>query len=130
MNGDTGKTSRSFTDYQWCEQATMFVLIHVVRKGATEAFSASGHCILFPAVVMELLDRVFVTNHDWYPHYLRELVTEDFYKFKEHWQSGLPLDMELLTVETCPDAQYCPVTEDISVDDNTLCQAVEAIEHQ
>ena len=36
--------------------------------------------------------------------------------------------MEILSSEACSDGRYCPVTEDISVDDDTLCQAVEAIE--
>ena len=62
----------------------MFGLHLVVREGDTEAVRSSGHCILLPVLVMELSDWLFVTNRDWDPHYLRELVTQDFYEFKEH----------------------------------------------
>ena len=34
---------------------------------------------------MELSDRVFVTNRDWDPQYLREIAMQDFYDFTEHY---------------------------------------------
>ena len=75
---------------------------------------------------MDLADRVFVTNCDWDPQYLLEVVTEDFYDFKEHWENCLS-DMDLVAAE---EPRYCPVAEDISLDDETLYEAVEQIEHK
>ena len=80
------------------------------------------------AVAMDIADRVFITNRDWDPHYLRELVTEDFYDFTEHWK-GLS-DMELVAAEGSSEARYCPVTEDISLDDDTLYEVVAQIENK
>ena len=79
---------------------------------------------------MELPDRFFVTNRDWDPSYLRDLVTQDFYDFRELWQnSNSVTDRELVqAVETVD--KYCPVVEDISIDDVTLYQAVAEIENE
>ena len=76
---------------------------------------------------MELSNRIFVTNQDWDPYYLRDLVCQDWYDFKELWQSDVIGDNELVKAVDSVD-QYCPVLEDISLDDMTLCQAVEEIE--
>ena len=78
---------------------------------------------------MDIADRLFVTNCDWDPHYLRELVTQDFYDFTEHWNTSIT-DMELLVAEGPLSAKYLPVVEDISLDDDTLYEAVEQIEHE
>ena len=75
---------------------------------------------------MDIADRVFVTNLDWDPQYLMECVTQDFYDFTEHWQNCLS-DKELIDREG---PQYCPVVEDILLDDDTLYEAVEQIEHE
>ena len=77
---------------------------------------------------MELADRLFIHNRDWDPSYLKELFTEDFYDFRDLWQNTVT-DMELLSVTEAVD-KYSPVVEDISMDDSTLCQAVEEIEEQ
>ena len=79
-------------------------------------------------VAMDISDRLFVTNCDWDPQYLRELVTQDFYDFKEHWQSSVMSDMELIAAER--QSPYCLVTEDISIDDDTLYEAVAQIENE
>ena len=78
------------------------------------------------AVAMDLTDRVFVANRDWDPQYLTELVTQDFYDFTEHWQNSIS-DMELMATEG---HKYSPLVEDISLDDATLCEAVEQIEQE
>ena len=78
---------------------------------------------------MDISDRLFATNHDWDPQYLRELVTQDFYDFSEHWQNSIS-DMDLVSAEGCSSHQYCPVIEDISLDDDTLYEAVEQIEYE
>ena len=73
---------------------------------------------------MDIADCVFVTNLDWDPQYLMECVTQDFYDFTEHWQNCLS-DKELIDGQR-PGPQYCPVVEDISLDDDTVQQ----IEHE
>ena len=82
-------------------------------------------------VSMELSDRIFYTNHDWDPQYLRELVCQDFYEFQEHWQSSLG-DKELIAESDRAMAteQYTPLMEDISLDDDTLYEAVSQIERE
>ena len=53
------------------------------------------------------------------PQYLREVVAQDFY------------NMELLAAaEGASNAQYCLVMEDISLDDQTLYETVQQIEHE
>ena len=74
---------------------------------------------------MELADRMFLTNRDWDPCYLRDLVSQDFYEFRELWQSNV-CDGELVKAAD----KYYPEVEDISLDDDTLCNAVEEIENK
>ena len=80
---------------------------------------------------MELLDRIFVTNHDWVPQYLREVVAQDFYDFRELWQSSI-CDKELVRATEMAKAmkKYSPLVEDISLDDDTLYEAVQQIENE
>ena len=80
---------------------------------------------------MELSDRLFFTHCDWDPQYLRDLVTQDFYEFKEHWENSLP-DIELVkaTEGAMATEAYRPLVEDISLDDEALCEAVEQIEYE
>ena len=63
--------------------------------------------------------------------YLKELVTQDFYDFMEHWQNSF-LDMELVAVAKVEvsNPRYWSVVEDISLDDDTLYEAVEQIERE
>ena len=79
------------------------------------------------AVAMDIVDRLFVTNLDWDPIYLRDCVTQDFYDFSEHWQNSIS-DMEPLARER--PSRYTPVVEDISLDDETLYEAIEQIEQE
>ena len=76
---------------------------------------------------MDIADQMFITNHDWDPHYLRELVTQDFYEFKEHWQSSGLLDMDLVATE---EGRYCPLVEDISLANTMLYKTVAQIEEE
>ena len=52
----------------------------------------------------------------------------DFFDFKEHWEMSLS-DIELLKTEGATD-RYCPLVKDISLDDQTLYEAVEPIKHE
>ena len=80
---------------------------------------------------MELSDRIFFTNNDWDPQYLREIVSQDFYDFTEHWQSSLA-NMELVEAveKVVTSGRYCPLVENISLDDDTLYDAVAQIESE
>ena len=77
---------------------------------------------------MEVPDSVIARNRDWDPNYLGDLFREDFYDFKELWQSNVN-DADLVT-ESNRLEHYCPITEDISLDDVVLCDAVEKIEEE
>ena len=79
-------------------------------------------------VDMNVSDSDFLTNRDWDPCYLRELVSRDFFDFSEHWKS-LVTDVDL-NIEMDNFERYCPITEDISIDDEVLWTAVEKIEHE
>ena len=75
---------------------------------------------------MDVPDSSFISNHDWDPAYLRDIFDVEFFDFTELFFSNIT-DMELLEhVEHTE--KYCPITEDISLDDDTLCQAVKQIE--
>ena len=50
------------------------------------------------------------------------------YDFKELWQSNFN-DADLVTESNRLEC-YCPITEDISLDDVVLCDAVEKIEEE
>ena len=77
---------------------------------------------------MELSDIVFVTNRDWDPQYLRQMVSQDFYEFRELWQNSVG-DNELLEAAETFD-KYTPIVEDILLDDSTLYEAVTQIESE
>ena len=77
---------------------------------------------------MEEPDSIFYLNRDWDPSYLRELFSEDFFDLNDLWSSNVNY-MELVReVETME--KYCLIDEDINMDDQTLCQAVEQIESE
>ena len=77
---------------------------------------------------MEISDEVLMSNFDWDPVYLQEVVKQDFYEFNHLWCSDLT-DMELVK-EVSEMEKYCPITEDISLDDEVLCSTVEKIESE
>ena len=93
--------------------------------GATGQFSLD-----FRGLNMELADRIFTANRDWDPAYLRYILSQDFYEFRDLWASNVS-DKDLAGVaehtETSP---YSPIVEDILLDDATLCDAVEQIEKE
>ena len=80
---------------------------------------------------MEVSDAYFVENRDWDPSYLSMLFSEDFNDFSELWNSNVS-DMELVSqVDNVDKVEpYCPIVEDISLEDEVLCSAVERIEEE
>ena len=67
-------------------------------------------------------------SDDWDPSYLKLLFNEDFHDFSDLWFSNVK-DTELV-LETEKVECYCPLTEDISLDDESICRVVEQIEHE
>ena len=77
---------------------------------------------------MEFSDEYFSTNCDWDPCYLAMLFEEEFNDFSLLWISEIS-DVELITEGSKMDV-YCPIVEDISIEDDVLCSAVEKIEEK
>ena len=75
---------------------------------------------------MELCDSHLWVNRDWDPVYLSSIFDADFNDYSDLWDNNIS-DLELITsverMET-----YCPIVEDISMEDSELCLAVEQIE--
>ena len=67
-------------------------------------------------------------NCDWDPSYLSCIFDVDFDDCSDLWISDVS-DSDLLGIVTIMES-YCPIVEDISMDDNELCQAVEKIEEE
>ena len=77
---------------------------------------------------METSDKALSINCDWDPVYLKEMMSEDFFEFSDLW-NPITSDEELVKIANSVES-YCPIVEDISMDDNVLCQAVENIEKE
>ena len=77
---------------------------------------------------MDISDSSLLSNRDWDPSYLALLFSEDFDDYSNLWNSEMS-DMELVC-ETNKVEKYCPIVEDISIEDDVLCQEVECIEKQ
>ena len=77
---------------------------------------------------MEISDSVLLMNRDWDPDYLCDILSEDFFDLDEMWCSNIT-DSELVN-EVNRVEKYSPITEDISLEDEVLCSAVERIEEE
>ena len=77
---------------------------------------------------MEVPDKLLSSNRDWDPSYLSDIVTQDFFDFNELWDNNVGNRQLVEDVEKLE--KYCPIVEDISLEDNVLCEAVESIEKQ
>ena len=71
-------------------------------------------------------DDLFLTL-DWDPSYLACIFDADFYDMSELWDAELVSGSLLLDMVEKSEI-YSPLVEDISLDDNVLCHAVEEIE--
>ena len=78
---------------------------------------------------MDVLDYYLCHSNDWNPNYLSQILSEDFYDFSELWNSSTIKDMELVQ-EVEKLERYCPIVEDISIDDEVLCLTVQKIEDE
>ena len=77
---------------------------------------------------MELSDNLLCINCNWDPSYLASVCNVDFIDFSDLWVNEIS-DKELLEADTNYQ-KYCPVVEDISIEDSELCLAVEQIEKE
>ena len=84
--------------------------------------------MVFRSKEMELCNRIFTTNTDWDPTYLKYIFTQDFYEFHELWGNSVG-DSELVKVAEAPE-RYNPIIEDILSDDEMLYDAVAHIEEE
>ena len=67
----------------------------------------------------------FLVNRDWDPVYLSSIFDIDFEDYSDLWDNSMD---EFQMVEALD--RYCPVVEDISIEDNVLYSAVEQIESE
>ena len=77
---------------------------------------------------MDTFDYYLSQNKDWDPSYLAMLFSQDFNDFSDLWCSEtsdteLVKEMEKLDI-------YCPIVEDISMEDDVLVKAVEQIKYE
>ena len=79
-------------------------------------------------LVMEVSDHILSINRDWDPGYLMDIFAQDFYEFNDLWKSSVDDCSLVEQVEKLE--KYEPIVEDISIDDETLCTAVENIENE
>ena len=77
---------------------------------------------------MDLPDSVICQNRDWDHSYLCQIFDQDFHDFTKLWKLN-NMDSELVS-ESDKLEKYCPIMEDISLDDEVLCSAVESIEQE
>ena len=77
---------------------------------------------------MDVSDGELLCNRDWDPSYLHSIFSSEFDDLLDLWDSSIN-DMELVKHVECVE-KYCPIVEDISMDDDTLCKAVEGIEKE
>ena len=77
---------------------------------------------------MELSDICIICNRDWDPSYLAEIFDSDFYDFSDMWSNEIE-DVDLVDSVNKLES-YCPIVEDISMEDSELCQVVEQIEEE
>ena len=79
---------------------------------------------------MDVSDYYLLQNRDWDPSYLSQLFSELFYyDFTDLWNTGNMNDMDLVSAVEKVE-KYSPIVEDISLDDEVLCAAVEQIEDE
>ena len=75
----------------------------------------SGHVVDSASMDIEISDQFLMSNRDWDPAYLQTMFCEDFNSCSELWQSNVS-DVALINkVEETE--RYCPITEDISIED-------------
>ena len=75
------------------------------------------------------MDDDLLTNLDWDPSYLSAIFDEEFNDMSDLWNCDSVSDVDLVCAMESLD-RYCPVVEDISIEDDVLYDAVEQIEYE
>ena len=81
---------------------------------------------------MDFEDDLFL-NLDWDPVYLAYLFRQEFDDIDYLWKFEIVSGFELLKmseISDCVQEKYSPCVEDISLDDDFLCDAVDRIESE
>ena len=76
---------------------------------------------------MEYVD--FTSNLDWDPVYLSRIFESEFEDYSNLWDDEHSVSGREM-MEVAEGGNYCPIVEDISIDDDTLCSSIEEIETQ
>ena len=74
-------------------------------------------------------DNDLLLNSDWDPVYLAYIFNQDFFDMSYLWSSELVSDSEMLKIDGNVE-KYIPIMEDISLEDDVLCDAVNRIEQE
>ena len=61
---------------------------------------------------------------------MSNIFAQDFYEYPELWNSSTSLNGHQLVQEVERVEKYTPIVEDISLDDDILCQEVNKIEQE
>ena len=77
---------------------------------------------------MESCDSHFWFNRDWDPEYLALIFDVEFDDCTDMWSSDV-CDFDLISAVEKAE-KYCPIVENISMDDYELCSAAEKIEQE
>ena len=82
----------------------------------------------FTCNISSMEDSELIGNLDWDPAYLALIFDSDFEDMSELWNDSLSVsDSKILHAM---DTKYCPIIEDITIDDDCLVSAIEAIENE
>ena len=79
---------------------------------------------------MDANDSNFIENRDWDPLYLSSIFDSDFCEISDLWVDSMDVTDQDLVKHVENVERYSPIVEDISLDDDILCTAVEKIEEQ
>ena len=79
---------------------------------------------------MEISDGLLWSNRDWDPSYLCKVMNQDFFDYNELWSGSLEFNDTELVENVNKIERYCPEVEDISLDDESLLNAVTDIENE
>ena len=85
-------------------------------------------CTLVVRALWIFTDNYIRNNQDWDPCYLRRIFDKNFDNISELWLDGVEDSVLLKEMENYE--HYCLIVEDISLDDDELCSAVEIIEYE
>ena len=117
-----------WNEWPWREWLVMTFLALTPSTQGSALISARVAFQAFLPFTTDLADRVFMVNYDWDPSYLRYIFSQDFFEFCELWSNGMG-DQDMIWAAEASE-RYCPVVENISLDNDTLYYAVAQIKNE